>query len=83
MQRDTSKCESFVRVVIMPNLLREMKSVRSLIFSSVPGSSRFLALYLSMRVSVVPVWMVFYAYGSAGLEPVSALENDMFAVDVL
>lgn len=83
MQRDTSRCESFVRVVIMPNLLREMKSVRSLIFSSVPGSSLFLAVYLPTAVSDVPRSTGGCAYGSAGLEPVSALENDMLTVNVL
>lgn len=39
--------EVFDVVVIIPNLLLWMKSLRSLIFSSTPGSSLFFAVYLA------------------------------------
>ena len=46
MHREASRPVSEAFVVIMPNLLAVMKAERSLIFSSVEGSSRFFALYL-------------------------------------
>lgn len=52
MHLDANSPEPFEAVVIMPNLLLEMKPVRSVIFSVVPGSSWFFSLYL-IRISRV------------------------------
>lgn len=53
MHREASRPEEESRVVIMPNLEVLMKLERSWIFSSVLGSSMFLALYLHHSSSAV------------------------------
>lgn len=59
----------------MPNLLLSMKLLRSFIFSSVLGSSRFFSLYLVIEGQLCSASMEMAAsYGSAGLEPVSVFE---------
>lgn len=53
MHLEASTPEPAALVVIMPNLLFEMKEVRSWIFSSTPGSSWFFALYLLHALAIV------------------------------
>jgi hypothetical protein len=53
MQRDTRAPEEPSRVVIMPNLLAEMNSLRSSIFSLMEAWSRFFSLYGSAGLSPV------------------------------
>jgi hypothetical protein len=53
MQRDTRAPEEPSRVVIMPNLLAEMNSLRSSIFSLMEAWSRFFCLYGSAGLSPV------------------------------
>jgi hypothetical protein len=53
MQRDTRAPEEPSRVVIMPNLLEEMNSLRSSTFSLMEAWSRFFSLYGSAGLSPV------------------------------